>query len=435
MKPKISKSTKKTSPVPARPKTSPSSKPETEKASRSRAPRLGVKSKPKSALDHVDRKSSTRRLNKFIADRNSALDSLQDTENKYEKLFSVHSDGILLFDAETKKILDANESACKLFGYSKEELAQLTIPELSVEPEQTSDQLKKVIKGELKKISLRYIKPKSGTKIATEITTGVFHIKNKSYVFAIYRDISLQLENQEAIKRKSMELEKSNQALKDFVSIASHDLQAPLRKIISFSSRLESERENIRPESIEYLERMQKTAYRMQELLDDLLLYSQVSVQTELFQNTNLEITLTDVLEDLNLTHYKFPKNIKIGSLPKLKANASQMRQLFQNLISNSIKFQKKGMPLQIEIQGELIDNELWKIFVRDQGIGFDEKHLDRIFRPFEKLHGINEYEGTGMGLAICKKIVECHRGTITAESQLDHGACFIFTLPAKTTS
>jgi signal transduction histidine kinase len=95
--------------------------------------------------------------------------------------------------------------------------------------------------------------------------------------------------------------------------------------------------------------------------------------------------------------------------------------------------FQKKETPLQIEIQGELIDNKLWKIFVRDQGIGFDEKNLTRIFRPFEKLHGVTEYEGTGMGLAICRNIVEGHRGTITAESQLGHGACFIITLPTKT--
>jgi two-component system, LuxR family, sensor kinase FixL len=430
MKPKIPKSTKKPPPASARPKTSPPSKPETKKISR-----RGIKSKPKSALDHVERKTSTRRLHKFITERNSALDSLQDTENKFEKLFSVQSDGILLFDAETKKILDANESACKLFGYSKKEFAQLTIPKLSAEPEQTLDQLEKIIKDELKKIPLLYIKSKSGEKIATEITAGILHIKINSYVFVIYRDITRQIENQEALNRKSVELEKSNQALKDFVSIASHDLQAPLRKISSFSSRLESERENIRPESMEYLERMQTTVRRMQELLDDLLLYSQVSVQTELHQNTNLEITLTHVLEDLNLPPYKFPKNIKIGSLPKIEANPSQMRQLFQNLISNSLKFRKKEIPLRIEIHGKLIDNELWQIFVKDQGIGFDEKNLERIFRPFERLHGVNEYEGTGMGLAICKNIVEGHRGTITAESQLGQGACFIFTLPAKVAS
>ncbi len=429
MKPKPPKTGEKASPASTRTKANPSPKPETEKIFHP-----VVKTKLKSALDHVERKSSARRLSKFIAERNSALDSLQDIENKYEKLFSVQSDGILLFDAETNLILDANESACKLFGYSKEELVQLTIPELSFEPDQTFDPLEEGIKGKFKKKSPLYIKSKSGKTVATERTTGYFYTKSKSYVFAVYRDITPQIEIQEALKNKSIELEKSNQALKDFVSIASHDLQAPLRKINSFSSRLESEKENIRPESMQYLERMQKTAHRMQELLDDLLLYSQVSVQTEPFQTTNLEITLTHVLEDLNLSPRKFPENIKIGFLPKIEANPSQMRQLFQNLISNSIKFQKKGVPLQIKIEGKPIDKKFWRIFFKDHGIGFDPKNLDRIFRPFERLHGVNKYEGTGMGLAICKNIVEGHSGTISAESQLGHGACFIVTLPAKTT-
>lgn len=429
MKPKTPKPRKKTSPDPARPKVTASSKPETKKPTR-----RGVKSQPKTALHHVERKTSSRRLNKFIAERNSALDSLQVTENKYEKLFSVQSDGILLLDAETKKILDANESACNLFGYSKKELVQLTLPELSPAPEPEFDTLDNFKKDEIQKIPLLYIHCKKGGEIATERTAGIFYIKNKGFIFAIYRDITLQLENQETLKRKSLELEKSNSALEEFVSTASHDLQAPLRKVISFSSRLGCEKGNIKPESIEYLERMQKTAQRMQALLEDLLLYSHASGKTKTFQNINLKTILNDVLEDLDLPQHKFPEKIKIGSLPKIEANSSQMRQLFQNLISNSIKFQKKGMPLQIEIQGKLINKKLWKIFIRDQGIGFDEKDLDRIFCPFEKLHKISEYEGTGMGLAICKNIVEGHRGTITAESQPGHGACFMFTLPTKAT-
>ena len=115
-------------------------------------------------MDHVERKSSTRRFSKFIDECNSALDSLQDTENKYEKLFSVQSDGILLFNAETKKILDTNKSACKLFGYSKEELIQLTIPELSAEPEQTFEELEKIIKNKLKKFHYYISSPNQATK-------------------------------------------------------------------------------------------------------------------------------------------------------------------------------------------------------------------------------------------------------------------------------
>ena len=419
MKAKTPKSRKKPSPTPARPKTNTASKPKTRKPI--------AKSKPKSALDHVKRKSSTRRLNRFIADRNTALDSLKKTQIKYEKLFSAQRDGILISDAKSKRITDANESACKLFGYTREELLQLTISELSAKPQKFI--LEFIMNCESKTYPLLYFKTKSGSKIPIEITTGMFQIKNKSFVFGIFRDITQQIKNQETIKRKSMQLEKSNQALKNFVSIASHDLQAPLRKIISFSSRIEIEKENMRPESLEYLERMQQTAFRMQKLLDDLLLYSRLSAQTYPFQKINLKTILTDVLEDLGLLQNHFPENIKIGSLPKVEANSTQIRQLFQNLISNAIKFQKKDVPLRIEINGRLIDRELLEIIIRDHGIGFDETHLDRIFRPFERLHGINEYEGTGMGLAICKNIVESHGGTITAESQPDHGARFIFTL------
>ena len=239
-----------------------------------------------------------------------------------------------------------------------------------------------------------------------------------------------QIKNQESIKLKSIELAKSNQTLKDFVSIASHDLQAPIRKIISFSSRIKEKNLEYTQESKEYLERIQKVAKRMEQLLDDLLIFSQVSSHSESFHIVDLNTILSEVLEDLNISRLK--ENIKIGSLPRVEAHIPQMRQLFQNLISNSIKFHKEGITPKVEIQGKQTNTGHWKIYIKDQGIGFDEKYRDLIFRPFERLHGVDEFEGTGMGLAICKKIVERHGGEITARSQPDQGACFIFTLQEK---
>jgi two-component system, LuxR family, sensor kinase FixL len=427
MKPKIPKSDNKTSSGSPRSKSSSTPKPKTKNLSRSSS-----KANQKSALDHVKRSSLNRRVNNIISERNKAITSLKEMGNKYEKLFSVYSDGILIFNSETKRVIDANDSACKLFGYSKEEFVQLTIPEISLEPEKTLGQLEKTIKDELKTIPLSFIKPKSGGSVPTEITTGVFQVKNKNYVFAIFRDITQQIKDQAAIKRKSIELEKSNRSLKEFVSIASHDLQAPLRKIISFSARLEEMELNLPVESQGYLSRMHKIAFRMQDLLNDLLTFSQVSAPTDSVQKIDLNIILNDVLEDMVLPHQRLKESIEIGPLPKLEANVPQMRQLFQNLISNSIKFHKEGEPLKIKIHGEPITKGLWKIFIKDQGIGFKEKHLEKIFQPFERLHGSSEYEGTGMGLAICKKIVEGHGGAITAESQPGKGACFIFILPGK---
>ncbi|MEK9628397.1 MAG: ATP-binding protein [Nitrospinota bacterium] len=425
---------------PKRPKTGKQNSEEThhpnssisEKSQAKRIPTPKSTIKPRSALDNIRRKSSSRQLTNIIAERNAALNFLHEMENKYEKLFSVLSDGVVIFDSDSKRIFDANDSACKLFGYERKEIIQLTVPELSGEPKKTLEKIYRIINEELKYIPLRYIKTKSGNKIPTEVNTGKFEIKNKSYMFAIYRDITKQISNQEAIKRKSTELEKSNQALKDFVSIASHDLQAPLRKIISFSSRIKGMEFDFPDQAGEYLDRMHNIAYRMQDLLNDLLTFSQVSAQTDSYQKVDLNSVLKEVLDDFSLPDQTLKERIEISALPQVEAQAAQMRQLFQNLISNSIKFHKEGTLPTIKIYGESLAEGFYKICIEDQGIGFDEKHLERIFQPFERLHGKDSFEGTGMGLAICKKIAEGHCGTITAKSQPNEGACFIITIPEK---
>lgn len=232
------------------------------------------------------------------------------------------------------------------------------------------------------------------------------------------------------LKTKTLELVKSNQALKDFVSIASHDLQEPLRKIITFGSRLAEKEGELNPESKDYLHRMQKTSLRMQELIDDLLLFSKASTHAEPFKKTDLKVVISEVIADLELLLQKNDGNILVGSLPTLDSSPSQIRQLFQNLMSNAIKFHAEDKPPKIEIHSHLNDQGDWEISVQDQGIGFDEKYRERIFRPFERLHGRSEYEGTGMGLAICRKIVEGHGGTILVESQVGKGTCFKVIFP-----
>jgi len=229
---------------------------------------------------------------------------------------------------------------------------------------------------------------------------------------------------------KARELEKSNQALKDFVSIASHDLQEPLRKIMMFGSRLTSKDHGLKPESKEYLERMQKTSLRMQNLIADLLLFSTASTQTEPFKEIDLQVILKEVIVDLELSLQKNGGNVFVGPLPNINGNLTQVRQLFQNLLSNAIKFHEEDKPPKVEIRSDLNEQGGWEISIKDQGIGFDEKYKDRIFRPFERLHGRNEYEGTGMGLAICLKIVENHGGTLLVDSQPGQGACFTVTFP-----
>lgn len=231
------------------------------------------------------------------------------------------------------------------------------------------------------------------------------------------------------------EIERSNQDLREFAAIASHDLQEPLRKIIGFGSRLKKDCAlSLDERGRDYLDRMEKSAERMQEFIGDLLKYSKAAATPNAYQRVDLKGVVADVLVALESRIEETRATIETGTLPVIEADAMQMHQLFQNLISNALKFHKQGEPPAISIRHRLLENGLHEIRVQDRGIGFDEQYLQRIFKPFERLHGRMEYEGAGMGLAICQKIVHRHKGEITATSSLRKGTTFVITLPARQT-
>jgi len=177
---------------------------------------------------------------------------------------------------------------------------------------------------------------------------------------------------------------------------------------------------------------MEKSSLRMQKLIDGLLQLSKVTTRGTDFEPTNLESITKEVLIDLESKISKSHAQIIIGDLPTVVADDIQMRQLFSYLVSNAIKFHKKDVTPEISIVSHQLGNGYWEILINDNGIGIDEKYNDRIFKPFERLHGMNEREGIGMGLALCQKIVTRHGGTISVRSKPDKGATFIVTLPEK---
>ena len=241
----------------------------------------------------------------------------------------------------------------------------------------------------------------------------------------------------------AVELLRSNQELEQFAYVASHDLQEPLRKIQAFGDRLRQRyHEHLAEQGRDYIDRMLSSAVRMRRLIDDLLLFSRVSTKPQTMTRIDLDQILEGVLEDLEVGIEKAGAAIEVAPLPALEADPLQMRQLFQNLIGNALKFAARNAPPRIRVFAEIDEaptldgetapaGEWWRISFQDNGIGFEEKYTDRIFQVFQRLHGREEYEGTGVGLAICRKIVERHGGTITARSQPRHGATFIITLPA----
>lgn len=252
-------------------------------------------------------------------------------------------------------------------------------------------------------------------------------------------EITERKQAQSKLQAYTVKLEKSNRELQDFAFVASHDLQEPLRKIQAFGDRLQTKfGDKLGDQGKDFLGRMQNAAKRMQILIEDLLSFSRVTSQVQPFAPVSLSKVIEGVVSDLEaridrtkgkVTITALPNHELTNELPIINADASQMRQLFQNLIGNALKFHQPEIPPEVQVSGCIKDGYC-EIRVTDNGIGFEEKYLDRIFTVFQRLHTRTEYEGTGIGLAICRKIVEGHNGTITATSHPNQGATFIIVLP-----
>ncbi len=227
------------------------------------------------------------------------------------------------------------------------------------------------------------------------------------------------------------ELQRSNEALDEFASVASHDLQEPLRKIMSFGERLNmAAGATIEGDARNYLDRMLGAAGRMRKLINDLLAYSQITTRVQPFASTDLAVIAREVIADLETAVADANARVELGALPVIEADALQMRQLLQNLIGNAIKYRRTGVAPVVRLDATPDAHEWCVLTVVDNGIGFNQEYAEKIFKMFERLHGRGVYEGSGIGLAICRKIVERHRGTIVATSIAGEGSTFTITLP-----
>jgi len=264
-------------------------------------------------------------------------------------------------------------------------------------------------------------------------------------VVCVTTDITERKEAEDELRLTAAQLARSNRELQDFASVASHDLQEPLRKILAFSDRLRIKcGDGLGENGRDYLERVMNAARRMQTLIQDLLTLAQVTSRAQPFALVDLHKTVNEVLSDMEVRIEQNSARIEVGRMPAIHADALQMRQLFQNLLSNALKFQRPGVPPEVSIaarmmpltgppiSGAMTGDEVCQIVVADNGIGFEPRFAERIFQVFQRLHGRNEYEGTGIGLALVRKIIDRHGGQITAKSTPDMGATFIVTLPAR---
>src|SRR5688500_17715419 len=297
-----------------------------------------------------------------------------------------------------------------------------------------------------KPINPDVLRAKVGVLIELYKKNRLLHDQEQKLI-AINRSLETEIKDRKSSEEKVIQLnrqllqninslESANKDLEQFAFMASHDLQEPLRKILMFSDRLFQKYQNVLQEDVRLISRIQSSAERMQALIIDILAFSRISIDKTNFVKSDLHQIIQEILVEMDDEVVSKKATVSIDKLPVLPVNPRLMRMLFHNLISNALKYSKKDMPPQIKIFSENSfvvnnrDKKYCRIFVEDNGIGFDQKYSEEIFGMFKRLHHDSEFSGTGIGLALCKKIVEQHNGFIAAQSKVNSGAKFIVSLP-----
>jgi PAS domain S-box-containing protein len=380
-----------------------------------------------------------------ITERKQTEAALQESSEKYQNLFDLESDALFLSDNKSGQILEVNQSAAAMYGYSRDELLNMKNTDLSAEPEDTKKATKstETARGEKVLIPLRWHRRKDGTVFPTEITGRSFAWQGRSVHVAAIRDITERRRSEEEINRLNTELEQlvaqrtaqfesSNKELEAFTYTVSHDLRAPLRAIDGFSKiLLEQYAAGLEPEALRYLNLVTDNTRQMSRLIEDLLQLSRTGKQAMNVQTVAPIELVRQVVADLEAQQAGRQVEINIASLPDCQADPALLKQVYLNLLSNALKFTRQCEVARIQVGAQQVDGQC-VYFVRDNGVGFDMNYADKIFAVFQRLHSVDDYEGSGIGLAIVQRIVQRHGGRVWAEAQLDKGASFYFTLEGE---
>ena len=360
-----------------------------------------------------------------------------------ESIVDTVREPLLLLD-QGLRIVTANASFCRAFGHAAAEIEGQPLYEIG-DGEWNLPELRHLLEELLPsntQLQDFEVASRSGALEGRTLLLNARRLEHADggvrLILLAFEDVTTRRRLERALQLAMTELERSNQELERFASVASHDLQEPLRKIRAFGERLETACEGRLPEKgRDYLARMTAAAARMQTLIDSVLSLARVSTRGETWRAIDLGTVVSEVVADLEEALSRTGGHVEVGPLPSLQADPTQMRQLFQNLIVNALKFRGEAPPL-IRITATAGERAAvpaavgagWQIIVADNGIGFDAKYAERIFQPFERLHGRDVYEGTGIGLALCRKIVQRHGGTISADAAPGAGARFTIHLP-----
>ncbi|ACL16972.1 PAS domain-containing sensor histidine kinase [Methanosphaerula palustris] len=367
-----------------------------------------------------------------ITERKQAEEALAESEDRYRSLVEKSIDAVLL-SLPDGSILAANAGASQIFGMTEEELIQAGRASLIDEsdPRFTAAYEERARTGRFSG-ELTY-RRKDGTLFPGEVTSALFTDRNGAIMSTmIIRDITKRKEIEESLKIYSERLQVSNEELQRFAYIASHDLQAPLRSIVSFSQLLDRRyRGKFDKDADDYIRFIVDGGVRMQNLIKDLLLVSRIETQVQSFAPTDARTVVADTIRSLETLILEIGAVVTVDPLPIVMADPPQLEQVFTNLIGNAIKYRRPEVPVVVWVSA-VRQGGWWEFAVRDNGIGIEPEYFDQIFEMFSRLQTKDEYEGTGIGLAIVRKIVARHGGKIWVESTPGKGSIFHFTLPGE---
>jgi PAS domain S-box-containing protein len=392
--------------------------------------------------DNTARKQVEEERTKLDRERQRLQSEIEQTAERSRLLIDGVRDYALYTIDPEGRVTSWNTGAERIKGYKEEEIVgkhfSVFYERSDIEAGRPEQELKRAADTGRSEEEGRRVRKDGSVFWASVIVTSLRSPEGRLRGFAkITRDITKRRQVDLAMSSFTARLQRSNEELQEFAMIASHDLQEPLRKIQMFGDRLKQEcAESLGPTGQDYINRMQSAAARGQSLIEGLLAYSRVTTKGQAPVLVDLHAIATEVAADLEARIAQVGGTIDIGSLPAIEADPLQMRQLIQNLLGNALKFHRPGVPPTVSISAtSLVGKDAragWQIAVTDNGIGFDEKYLDRIFKLFQRLHERGTYEGAGMGLAISRKIAERHHGTITARSTPGQGTTMLVTLPSR---
>jgi PAS domain S-box-containing protein len=378
---------------------------------------------------------NARSVNRTDQIRRLAEEALRESEERFRLLFAQAAVGIKRMDPRGR-MLEGNDKLCDILGYSRAELLLLSLANITHPEDLAREQaeLVRLFAGEINNYSIeKRCLRKDGNIIWIRVTSSLPSTDDRpaEWCISVVEDITDRKQAEDALRQTTEELARSNKDLEQFAYIASHDLQEPLRAVAGFMGILKRKyNDKLDDNAREYIDQSVEGAERMQALINDLLAFSRIGTRSETLKPMSMQTAFDAAINNLQVSLEESKSVITHDSLPDIMADASQMTQLLQNLISNAIKFRGIGLP-EIHIIARH-DDQHWVFGVRDNGIGIEPQYFERIFLIFQRLHTRNQYPGTGIGLALCKKIVERHAGSIWVESPLDCGSVFYFTIPDK---